>query len=78
MAHLREHSEASVRDLAKRVAAANRSDRLGGPTPPELDRALTALVHVHLPLLVDAGIVEWDRETGRVTADGDLDPDLEF
>lgn len=64
--HLRDERECHVRDLAEHVAAESDAATLGNPTPPELDRTLTALVHIHLPMMDDAGLVDWDREAGQV------------
>ena len=32
----------------------------------ELDRLNLELIHHHLPLLEEAGLIRWDRESGRV------------
>lgn len=59
---------ADVGDLAEHVA-------------DEVDRrrALTALYHVHLPKLADAGVVEYDRrsETVRYTGDPSVEATLD-
>lgn len=82
----------AVDELAARVAAAEHA------VPPESvdrrhrDEVVLALRHVHLPLLVDAGLVTWERRTDAVAlkpivdcisfalpdGDGLLDPSLEF
>lgn len=61
--YLREHDRAPVAELADVVAgwlAASRSGRAG--TPREHETVEIALRHSHLPKLVDAGFVEYDRE----------------
>ena len=64
---LSETEEVPVRDLAHMVAKRTRKQP-GDPTRPEYDQTLTALVHVHLPLMDGGGVIEWDRESGTVRA----------
>jgi len=33
------------------------------------ERAAASLAHTHLPMLADAGVIEYERETGTVAAD---------
>lgn len=61
-----------VRALAdgsrRRILTALREEKHVDPFPgdgDEPDRALR-LHHVHLPLMEEAGLVEWDRDTGVV------------
>ena len=66
IAYLREHRSASLDELANYLAEIA-SGRPGRPTPPEFDRAITRLVHVHLPLMDEADLIEWDSEEKVVT-----------
>jgi DNA-binding transcriptional ArsR family regulator len=65
ISYLREHREASLSELAEHVAR-TASNRPGEPSPPERDRTRTALYHVHLPLMDDADVVDWDHEERRI------------
>lgn len=74
LAYLRAtESVVAVEELAKHVAAA---ERTGGETVTPTDRkqVLTSLYHVHLPKLIDAGLVTWqdadDRELVAATSTG--------
>lgn len=44
------------------LSVANLAERLDGET----DQLQIALVHVHLPMLVDTGLVEWNAERDSV------------
>lgn len=70
LTHLRREGETTVTELAQ-CAAVSGAKGFDGPTRPEIDRALTALVHVHLPLLDDWGIIDWRRDDGLVSP-GDI------
>jgi hypothetical protein len=64
-----EESAVGLERLATRLACSeNDTD---DPTSRERDRAVTALASIHLPRLVDAGVVTFDRESGwvRLTSD---------
>ena len=67
--YLRKNGEASLTELAEYVTERTRS-RPGAPSPPEYDRTLTSLYHVHLPLMDDADVVDWDHEEKRVRDGG--------
>ena len=71
LSYLRTERRCTVRELTEHVAASAR-DRPGAPTLPELDRTFTALAVGCLPLLDDAGVIEWDREAGTVAAGPNL------
>lgn len=58
--------------LAREVAEREATDE---PSREDVDEALTALHHVHLPKLDDAGFVEYDRDEETVTYLGH--PELE-
>ena len=65
LSYLRTERRCTVRELTEHVAASAR-DRPGAPTLPELDRTFTALAVGCLPLLDDAGVIEWDREADEI------------
>ncbi|UPV73240.1 hypothetical protein M0R89_11865 [Halorussus limi] len=74
---VKRNGRTSVSELARRIAAWQTADGDESPDPATVE---TSLAHAHLPKLVDAGVVEYDREAGTVelaeTTDG-LDPFLE-
>ncbi len=52
----------TLSDLAKRVAARTDETPTAGGTDAAVERIRTSLHHVHLPKLVEAGIVDYDIE----------------
>jgi DNA-binding transcriptional ArsR family regulator len=67
LAVLGREGAASRRTLARAVSEREAD---GEPSPDAVEDALVTLHHVHLPKLADAGLVEYDAETGTV-APGD-------
>jgi hypothetical protein len=69
LATLERAGRTEVGDLADRVAAAEGTASVRStPTASSL-HVRTSLEHQHLPKLVHAGLVEWDRSTGEVALD---------
>lgn len=64
--HLQEETVADVDDVARTVAAATADVPPDGVDERERSRVHDRLVHLHLPKMVDAGLVEWDRRSGTV------------
>lgn len=63
----------ALADLAADVAAAEH-DRPRSELPAEtVQRIATSLYHVHIPQLVDAGVVEYDRDRDEVRPSGRTD-----
>lgn len=52
-------------ELATMITEGERVGTTGGE-PPDLETVRTALHHVHLPALADAGAVDYDHDTGLV------------
>ena len=59
-------SPLSVKDLAKLLTTTERGPMSASGETPEIRSPQSALVHVHLPALDYAGLVEWDRDEGTV------------
>lgn len=65
--HLREAGgEATLSDLARRVAAAENDKPVGAITGAERNRVYSSMRQVHLPALDDAGVVEFDRSRNEI------------
>lgn len=63
-----EQSDASdVRELATVLAGWEASDTGSMSTESDYDAVLLELHHRHLPVLDDAGIIEYDADNGAVT-----------
>lgn len=64
--YLRDEGTAGIDEVADHVAAAEEDVPVDGVTDEQRARVKTSLVHAHLPQLVDAGLVEYDRRTGVI------------
>ena len=51
----------TVRDLAEAVAGRERDTTRDDVSPDELKRVYVTLHHAHIPIMADAGVVEYDR-----------------
>lgn len=60
----------ATEDLARAVAARETGSSERDVSPGRLERVTISLVHTHLPRLRDAGLVECDAETERISFDG--------
>ncbi|WP_115864575.1 DUF7344 domain-containing protein [Halorussus litoreus] len=63
---VRSEEPLGVADLAERVAASTSGTSRAVLTDAAVEKSRAELVRMHLPRLADAGIVEYDREAGRV------------
>jgi predicted transcriptional regulator len=69
-----QNGRTSVSELARRIAAWQSAE---GDESPDAVTVETSLVHVHLPKLDDAGVIEYDHEERTVRpaeAASELDP----
>ena len=64
VSHLAGTSGATTLDSLVDVVARAEAD--GTPTPGHRDRVATALYHIHLPLLADLGLVDFDPRSEAV------------
>ena len=64
--HLRAESEASIRELSRRIAAWENDVDVSAVSSKQRKRVYTALHQTHLPRLDDYGVVEYDRDRGRI------------
>lgn len=53
-------------ELARKVASLEVNDDIGEVPSEEYTRVLISLDHIHLPRLVDDGVVEYDRDEGVI------------
>lgn len=60
----------SIETLAREVAACEAGVVKRDVPREEVDDVVPSLVHVHLPALCEAGLVDHDRETGTVSGEG--------
>ena len=63
---LLDQEQRTVEELATVITGWDTTDTGGMATPEDRDAVLTSLIHVHLPLLAAAGLIEYDRAQGRV------------
>lgn len=56
-----------LRELATNLAAAEQERDLVDVTSEDVDEIQVALVHIHLPTLEEARLVDWDQSAGTVT-----------
>ncbi|WP_256545954.1 DUF7344 domain-containing protein [Halobellus inordinatus] len=71
-----EHSDSTVDELATVLAGWETTETGAMATVEDHDRVALELVHSHLPLLEDLGLVEYDADTGVVRAE-DVDAAVE-
>jgi DNA-binding transcriptional ArsR family regulator len=66
LAYLLVHERSTVEELGGVLAGWDATESSGMATPGDHDQIVVALLHRHLPLLSEAGLVEYDRESGTV------------
>lgn len=66
--YLRDAEASTVDELAAVLVGWDRTEQGGMATEEEYRRMVISLQHTHLPALADAGLVEYDTDTGAVRA----------
>lgn len=61
---------ASVEELSRQVAARRHMTSTEKVTDREVERARVRLVHSHLPMMIDEGVITVDWDAGEVTFTG--------
>lgn len=75
--YLLEHGEeASLRELVEYVTAEEYGIDPGEISPDQYKRVYTALYQLHLPRMTEFGVIDFDRDAGRVTL-GETAPTVE-
>lgn len=67
--HLRAEGGATLAELARRVAATEAAEAVAAVSTAAHRRTYLALYHVHVPFLVERGVVTYDDEHGWVAPD---------
>lgn len=66
LSYLVEHEDSTVDELASMLVGWDTTERGGMADGNDYQRMTTELCHTHLPMLVDAELVTYDRERGTV------------
>ncbi len=75
--YLTMQSETTVEDSTTALVGWDVSGQGSMASPSDHKEMRTALEHVHLPMLADAGLIEYDPDSGTVAAE-DLHEDVEW
>ncbi|SER67925.1 DUF7344 domain-containing protein [Natrinema salaciae] len=73
-----QNGESTVGELSRRVAVRRHRTTCKNVTGAEIDRARVRLVHIHVPQLVERGVIDVDRQNGCVAFTEDENVDLLF
>ncbi|QLK25852.1 hypothetical protein HYG81_17520 [Natrinema zhouii] len=76
---LRERNgESTIGELSRRIAARRHRTTSEKISLPEIDRARVRTVHIHLPSLLEQGVIDVDWSDGTVTLADDPSVDVLF
>ncbi|WP_226040694.1 hypothetical protein [Natrinema sp. DC36] len=70
--------ESTVEELSRRIAIRRHRTTSEKISIPEIDRARVRMVHIHLPSLIEQGVVDVDWSDGTVTLTDDPSVDVLF
>ena len=73
---LQQHQQLTLADLAELVCERETETDLVHLSPERVTEVYSSLYHSHLPLLVDAGLANYDQEEDRVYLNDDAMPVL--